>query len=99
MAQSNYKAPLILTTDIDYEVWKKEIEMWRLFTSIDKKKQAPAIFLSLTGQAKEAIVGLDINKLSCDQRIENLIEELDKLYLKDSQYSAYKVYEQFENFC
>ena len=60
------------------------------FTSTDKKKQAPAIFLSLIGQARKAIVGLDI---SCDQGVENLIEELDKLYLKDSQYSAYEAYE------
>ena len=64
-----------------------------LFTSIDKKKQAHAAFLSLTGQARKAIVGLDIDKLSCDQGVENLIEELDKLYLKDSQYSAYEAYE------
>ena len=76
MAQSNYKVPPILTTDIDYEIWEKEIEIWRLFTSSDKNKKAPAIFLSLTGQAREAIVGLDITRLSCDQGVENLTEEL-----------------------
>ena len=38
MAQNNYEAPPILTNDIKYEVRKKEIEIWRLFTSIDKKK-------------------------------------------------------------
>ena len=89
----------LLPTDIDYEVWKKEIKIWRLFTSTDKKKQAPAIFFSLAGQAREAIVGFAINKLSCYQGFENLIEELDKLYLKDSQYSAYEAYEQFKKFC
>ena len=93
------KAPPILTTDIDYEIWKKEIEIWRLFTSVDKKKQAPAIFLSSAGQAREAIVSLDINRLFCDHGVENLREELDKPYLKDSQYSAYESYEQFEKFC
>ena len=44
MTHSNYEAAPILTTDIDYEMWIKETEIWRLFTSIDKKKQAPAIF-------------------------------------------------------
>ena len=44
MAQSNYKVPPILTTDTDYEIWEKEIEIWRLFTSSDKNKQVPAIF-------------------------------------------------------
>ena len=77
---------------------KKETEIWRLSTSVDKKKQVSAIFSSLKGQAREAIAGLDINKLSCDQEIENLIEKLDKPYVKDSQYSAYDGYEQFQKF-
>ena len=45
MVQSNnYKVPPILTDDVDYEKWKKEIKIWRMFTSLEKKKQAPAIF-------------------------------------------------------
>ena len=59
VAQNNYEAPPILTNDIKYEVRKKEIEIWRLFTSIDKKKWAPDTFIVF---AREAIVGLDINK-------------------------------------
>ena len=79
------KAPPILTTDIDYEIWKKEIEIWRiLFTSVDKKKQAPAIFLSLAGQAREAIVSLDINRLFCDHGVENLREELEHMNLMNN---------------
>ena len=44
MGQSNYKAPPILTTDIDYKVWEKEIQICKLFTSLEKNKLAPAIF-------------------------------------------------------
>ena len=47
MARNNNKAPLILTTNIEYEVWKKENEIQYLFISLDKKKQAPAIFSNL----------------------------------------------------
>ena len=43
-----------------------------------------AIFLGLTSQGRETIVELDINKLSCHQGVENLIEELGKLDLKGS---------------
>ena len=90
MAQNNYEAPPILTTDIKYEVRKKEVEIWRLVTSIDKKKRAPDTFIVF---AKEAIVGLDINGFLCDQGVENRIEKFDKLYLKDSEYYAYEAYE------
>ena len=45
MVQSdNCKAPPILTDYGDYENWKKEIKIWRMFTSLEKKKQAPGIF-------------------------------------------------------
>ena len=46
MAQKgDYKALPTLTKDITYATWKKEISIWQLFTSLEKKKQAPAIFL------------------------------------------------------
>ena len=39
MVQSdNYKAPPILTDYVDYGNWKKEIKIWRMFTSLEKKK-------------------------------------------------------------
>ena len=44
-------------------------------------------------------MGIDFNRPSCHKGVESLIEEFDKLYLKDSQYSAYKAYEQFDKFC
>ena len=43
-----------------------------------------AISLGLISQARETIVELDINKLSCHQGVENLIGELGKLDLKGS---------------
>ena len=54
--------------------------------------------MSLTYEAREAIADLDINKHSYEQGVENPIQQLDKLYLKDD-YSAYEAYEQFEKLC
>ena len=70
-----------------------------MFPSLEKKNQVPAIFWSLTYRAREAIAGLHINKHSYDQGVEHSIQELDKLYLKDNQHSAYEAYEQFEKLC
>ena len=44
MPQCYYIAPPILTTDIDYEVWKKEMEIWRLFTSLTKRNKFQLFF-------------------------------------------------------
>ena len=52
---NNFKAPQVLIKGIP--TWKKELAIWQTFTSIDKK-QAPAIFLTLLGQAREAVTEL-----------------------------------------
>ena len=99
MAQKgDYKAPPALTKDINYATWKKEISIWQLFTSFEKKKQAPAIFLLFSGQTREAVLQLELDKLNDDNGVKNLLEKLDKLYLKDDTHSAYEAYERFETF-
>ena len=58
---SDFKAPPTLNKDILYAMWKKELKIWEAFTSIEKKKRALGIFLTLTGQAREAVLELDID--------------------------------------
>ena len=41
---------------------------------------------------------LDIDVISADDGVENIIGRLDKLYLKDKTQSAYECYENFEKF-
>ena len=99
MAQKrDYKAPPALTKDITYATWKKEISIWQLFTSLERKKQGPAIFLSLSSQAHEAVLELELDELNDDNGVKNLLEKLDKLYLKDDTHSADEAYKRFETF-
>ena len=97
-SKSDYKAPPALNQAIVYSVWKKELKIWQAFTSLEKKKQAPAIFLTLTGQAREAVLGVDLEVLASDTGVDELIKELDKLYAKDETCTAYEAYETFEKF-
>ena len=95
MAEKNFKAPPVLTKDITYNTWKKELGIWQAFTSIDKKNQAPAIFLTLSGQAREAVSELPIEQLTDDNGVKNLLTALDALYLKDETLLAYEAFETF----
>ena len=54
----NFKAPPTLGKDSLYVNWEKEIKIWEAFTSIPEEKCAPAIFMTLTGEAREAILTL-----------------------------------------
>ena len=58
----DFKAPPTLRKDSLYVNWKKEIKIWEAFTSVPEEKCALAIFMTLTGEAREAILNIDIKK-------------------------------------
>ena len=97
-AKNNIKTPPALREDIPYESWKKEINIWQRFTTLEKRKQALAIFLSLEGKAREVVLEIDIDNLDKDDGVERILTQLDKLYLKDKLQLAYQAYDNFEKF-
>ena len=55
-------------------------------------------FLSLTGQARTAILEMDISLLNAEDGMDKLVEKLDTLFLEDKNQSAFICYENFENY-
>ena len=53
MASKNDKsyAPPTFHSGDEFDNWLREIELWQCITDLDIKKQGPAIYLSLEGQA------------------------------------------------
>ena len=94
----NIKAPPSLTKCSSYEAWLKEIKIWQAFTDLADVKQGPAIFLTLEGQAREAALELDVARISEKTGVQNIIEKLDSLFLKDKTQSAFEAYDTFEKF-
>ena len=82
----DFKAPPNLRKDSLYVDWKNEIKIWEASTS--EEKCAPAILMTLA-EAREAILTMVIEKLTEKTGANNLMVELDKMYLKDS-YDAYE---------
>ena len=66
--------------------------------SVPEEKHAPAIFMTLTGEGREAILNMDIEKLTEKTGVNNLMAELDKMYLNDESSQAHEAYETFEKF-
>ena len=101
MAEANniikdFKIPPILGKDFLYVNWKKEIRIWEPFTAVPEEKRAPTIFMTLTGEAREAILNMDIEKLTEKTGANNLMLELDKMYLNDQSSQAYEAYDTFQ---
>ena len=95
---SRIKTPPALREDIPYESWKKEIQIWQRFTSLEKEKQALAIFLSLEGKARETVLEVEVDDLNKDDGVEKVLAKLDNLFLKDKLQLAYTSYDNFEKF-
>ena len=98
MASNNYKAPPALSKCTTYDTWLKEIKIWQKFTDLPTSKQGPAIFLTLEGRAREAVLELEVDNIGSDGGVANIIEKLNTLYLRDKAQSAYEAYDTFEKF-
>lgn len=93
------KSPPVLNNDTDYEMWKKELALWEICCNYEKKKQGPAVALSLRGSAKEAALEMEVSVLNSDNGLTELLAVLDGLYLKDEnqrKYVSLKALEQFK---
>ena len=79
---SSNKTPPLLTKSKSYEDYKKKLSIWSKITSIPKKDQGGAILLTLEKEAEDKVLELDENDIICDQGVENIIKQLDKIYKK-----------------
>ena len=94
---SKYIAPPLLKPD-KYETWKKEMKFWEMATSIELKKRAPTVLLTLEDNAQEAVLEMDANTLNQDDGMKKLYEKLDLLFSEDANQSAFIAYETFEKY-
>ena len=62
---SKLKAPPVFNEEDDYLAWKNDVEVWRMYTDLDKKKIGPAVYLSLTNRAREAVRCIEASCVGC----------------------------------
>ena len=91
------KVPPPFADGDDYDVWKKDLELWQFFTDLDAKKQAIAVHLSLTGRARSATSELSVNDLKGDDAMKLVIAKLDRVFALDKNWKCFHAYLNFEN--
>lgn len=97
-SRPSYKNPPVLGDDTQYEAWVKEVNLWSLCCKLDKEEQGPALALSLSGNARQAAMDIDMNTLNSDGGLQAVINKLDGLYLKDVNQRIYVALKTFESF-
>ena len=98
MAVSQIKAPPVFNEEEDYLNWKNDLEVWKLFTDTEKKKMGPAVYLTLTGRAREAVRDLKPEDIGKETGLDEIIVKLDAVYLKDENTRAYVASKEFYEF-
>ena len=82
--ESHSGPPSLAADGRDYEEWKKLVKMWARFTKYEKVKQASVIAVqSLQGEARSIALAMEDSEIEHDEGVSKLLENLDKLYLKD----------------
>ena len=97
MATGSNKISPALSKYKTYDDWIKALSIWVKFTDLEKK-QGPAVFLSLEGEAQEAVLELDEALITTDDGVKHITKRLDGLFKKDEQLKKYEALEAFESY-
>ena len=98
MASQSYKNPPALADDKQYEMWVKEVVLWSACCKLEKKEQGPALALSLSGNARQAALNVDVAILKSDEGLDAIINKLNGLFLKDENQRLYVALKDFEQY-
>ena len=98
MATGSSKVPPAFSKYKTYDDWIKALNIWVKFTNFEKKTQGPALFLSVEGEAQDAVLELGEDKITSDNRVQFIIERLDSIYKKDELLKKYEALEAFETY-
>ncbi len=81
---------------LPYTEWKKELNIWCAFTDMKKERQGGALFLTLTGRARQSILAdVKTETLSTDTGVTVITDALDKLFLKDQSQAGFTAFDEF----
>ena len=100
-SQQQLKMPPVLVDEDGYGEWLNDVKIWQLFTDLEKKKQSPALYLTLTGRARmrECVLELTPEVIGGDDGVKKIIEKLDKLFMKDQNTRAHLAFKEFYDYC
>lgn len=93
---SNYRVPPTFEEGKSYESWKNEVNIWTRVTDLEKKKQALAVALALSGRARDTAMEIPVDDLNKDTGMATLLGKLDALFLKEEKDRIYEAYSDFD---
>ena len=81
--------------DDDYVAWRNDVEVWKLLTETKPEKLGLSVYLNLKGQARDVVCNLKPADIAVTDGYQIVIDELDKVYLKDNTTQAFCAFKDF----
>ena len=78
--------------------YKMEVDMWSELTKLTPEKKGPALWISLTGKAKEVVQDMAKEDIKAADGLTKMMDQLDKIFKIDDNQAAYISYQEFETF-
>ena len=97
MDSPSNKCPPKLANHKVYADWVRLLKLWEQFTDLDKKRQGPAVVISLSGKALDSVLELEDEKIASEDGIKNILVKLDTIYKKDELNEKFQDLEKFED--
>ena len=83
-----------------YELWRKDIEVWKKLTETPKVKMGPALQYACRNNERlhEAVLNIPEVEVDGENGIDNVLKVLDKLHHKESKDDNFEYYNDFVSF-
>lgn len=106
-SKKHSNGPPIPKLEDSYALFKKEVSLWAITTTVEEKRQAGTIIFCLPPKAKAEALEIPVSELQDGKTvtidghekklsgIECLLEVLDKIYLEDIAKEKFKCYDKF----
>ena len=92
------KAPPKLVDETNYEIYKQELDIWRLLKVCPPNEEGPLIFGTLPDKAKSAVLSLGAQAIGSANGLELILNRLDKLYLSEKNQRIFQALDSFEKY-
>lgn len=92
------RTPPVLAGQESYMEWKEDLKVWELFTDLVVAKRGPAVYLTLTGNARDCVRDLTAEQIGANDGLKQITDKLDKVYLKDKDTQTFMAFESFYNY-
>ena len=86
------------STAKSYQIWKKDVHVWKLLTDLPEEKQGLALQYACRGNQRvhEAVLAVESAQVKCKEGFDNVVKALDGFFNTEQKDIELKDYEKFE---